>query len=225
MLKNNPYMKAYLNVINENTDIDKYQQIAKIIGGEYIPETNTIDCKGNKVRFEDYWINEDGSFNFKLINTSNDWSFMFYDCTNLTHLPDDFTIPEGVIDCSSMFSDCKSLTHLPDDFTIPEGVINCYRMFSNCKSLTHLPNNFTIPNSVEDCSYMFNWCTSLIHLSENFTIPESVEDCSYMFYECESLSHLSNHFHVPYDVNCTGMFAWCTKLGATDPKAYMIWEM
>ena len=199
MLKSNPYMKAYLNIISESSSVEKYQQIAEEIGGVYIPETNTIDCKGNKVYFKNSWLDENGSFNFKLINTSNNWSYMF--------------------------DDCDKLIYLLDNFTIPNGVIGCHRMFSNCKFLTHLPKNFTIPNSVIDCSYMFNWCISLIHLPENFTIPESVEDCSYMFYQCSNLTHLPENFHIPYNVTDYGMFAWCNKLKTIDPKAYMIWEM
>jgi len=199
MLKNDPYMKAYLNVINESTDIEKYQQIAKEIGGEYIPKTNTIDCKGLKVQFEDYWLDQNGSFTFKLINTSNDWSNMFYDCVNLNHLPEDFMIPNHVVDTN--------------------------RMFYGCESLQYLPDNFTIPNSVVDCSWMFKYCYFLIRLSDNFTIPKSVTNCRGMFKFCESLTQLPYCFHIPEDANSNNIFDGCDKLENKDPKAYMMWEI
>ena len=202
MLKTNPYMKAYLNVINEdtnNTNIIKYQSIAKEIGGEYISETNTIDCKRNRVYFNNEWLDENGSFNFKLINTFNDWSFMFNYCDKLTHLPKDFIIPNGVTNCSNMFCHCESLTHLPDNFTIPGSVTNCECMFDGCVLLTHLPDSFTIPNNVKNCEFMF--------------------------VNCESLTYLPDNFHIPVDVDSTEIFTGCTKLEYTDPKAYMMWEI
>lgn len=201
MLKNNPYMKAYLNTINESTTIDikKYQQIAAEIGGEYVIETNTIDCKGNKVWFKNNWLNENGSFDFKLINTNNNWSNIFYDCDKLTYLPEDFTIPEGITDCSCMFKNCYKLTHLPEDFTIPEGVTDCSYMFENCYELTHLPEDFTIPNTVVNCNGMF--------------------------YFCESLTDLPDNFHIPKEAKHTIIFYDCDKLQNKDPEGYIMWEL
>ena len=160
MLKNNVYVKSYLNIIKESVDVEKYQRIAKGIGGEYIPETNTIDCKGNFIRFDNWWLNEQGSFDFKLINTSDDWSFMFNGCNCLKYLPEDFTIPEGVKNCSAMFQQCTSLTHLPENFTIPNSCTNCYSMFFRCVSLTKMPDNFHIPSRC-DCFNMFYCCERL----------------------------------------------------------------
>ena len=227
MLKNNPYMKAYLNtIIKEDTNnIEKYQQIADEIGGVYIPETNTIDCKGNKVKFKNNWINENGTFDFKLINTSNDWSKMFYNCTNLTHLPEDFIIFNNVTDCHEMFRDCTSLIYLPDNFTIPKNVINCCSMFRCCDSLTHLSNNFNIPESVVNCNNMFSFCKKLIQLPDNFTIPNSVIYCNFMFYLCKSLTHLPNKFYIPADAECIDIFYGCIKLENKDLNAYMMWEI
>ena len=210
MLKNNPYMKSYLNIISESSNIEKYQQIAKEIGGVYIPETNTIDCKGKKVKFKNSWLDENGSFNFKLINTSNDWFDMFKWCA-LTHLPDDFIIPEGVTNCSSMFENCKSLTHLPDNFIIPNTVIDCFCMFSGCESLTHLPDNFTIPDSVTCCNAMFYECYNLTHLPDNFTLSDNIIDCNSMFYDCIKLKKLPDNFTIPNNIkDCNSMFYNCS---------------
>jgi hypothetical protein len=204
MLKNNVYMKSYLNVIYESvsmSSIKKCRRIADEIGGKYNIKTNSIDCKGNKVRFKNSWLTN-GTFNFKLINTSNDWSNMFkyYDCNKLTHLPEDFTIPNTVTNCGRMFTFCNSLTHLPDSFIIPNGVTDCNNMFYNCKSLTHLPDNFTIPNNITDCSFMFGNCSKLTHLPENFHIPKNVIDYSFIFNGCDKLEN-------------------------KDPEAYRMWDI
>ena len=159
MLKNNVYVKSYLNIIKESVDVEKYQRIAKGIGGEYIPETNTIDCKGNFIRFDNWWLNEQGSFDFKLINTSDDWSFMFQ-YTKIKYLPEDFIIPDHVKCVQQMFAMCLRLTKVPYNFTIPNGVTNCRLMFFRCESLTELPPNFHIPTHA-DCTNIFHDCDKL----------------------------------------------------------------
>ena len=170
MLKNNPYMKAYLNTIKESSistvSIKKYQKIAEEIGGEYIPETNTIDCKRNKVYFKNDWLDENGSFDFKLINTSNDWSFMFNYCTQLKYLPDDFIIPDDVKDCSSMFQKCTQLKYLPENFTIPESVKDCDSMFFGCYQLVELPPMFHIPYNCHSFNIFFG-CDALHKLRKD----------------------------------------------------------
>ena len=113
------------------------------------------------------WINENGSFDFKLDNTSNDWSDMFKYCKLLTHLPENFNLSNSVTDCSLMFKECKSLTHLPDNFTIPNNTTSCHRMFSDCKSLTHLPNNFHIPENAY-CTGIFHECDKLENKDPEF---------------------------------------------------------
>ena len=225
MLKNNPYMKAYLNVISESSDIEKYQSIAKEIGGEYIPETNTIDCKGNKVKFKNTWLNNKGSFDFKLINTSDDWSGMFSHCSKLSHLPEDFIIPEGVTECYYMFADCELLTHLPKEFKIPNSVVDCNYMFIRCVSLWELPNNFILSNNIITCRGMFVDCKFLTNLPDNFTIPESVMDCSDMFAGCNGLKCLPDNFRIPNNSICNDIFYGCHNLENKDPKAYRMWEI
>ena len=228
MLKNNPYMKAYLNTIKEDINVEKCQQIAKIIGGEYDVETNTIDCKGNKVLFENGWLNEEGSFDFNLINTSNDWSYMFSKCFNLTHLPEEFIIQgDNVVNCKRMFYGCNHLKHLSKNFTIPEGVVNCYGMFDGCASLTNLPECFILPNSIKNCALMFYDCLYLEHLPEKFSIPNGTENCRSMFNRCMSLTHVPEGFTIPNSVEDTNlMFNECYDLkNNKDPNAYKMWEI
>ena len=172
--KNNNDLQYYGKqlFIQENPNASKEELIAFEIGGEYIKETNTIDCKGNKVRFKNEWLNEEGTFNFKLINTSNNWTCMFDGCFKLIKLPDNFTIPNNIISCEAMFYHCIRLLRLPDNFTIPNSVTDCDDMFNNYINLRELPDNFTIPDNVKDCSFMFYKCEKLTKLPDNFSIPK-----------------------------------------------------
>ena len=112
----------------------------------YDPKTNTVDCHNNKILFHDECLNNEQTFDFKLINLNTDLSFMFSEAYNLNKLPDDFIIPEQTTNCESMFNECCELTELPSNFKIPKNVKNCKRMFENCNNLLHLPLNFKIEN-------------------------------------------------------------------------------
>ena len=64
-------------------------------------------------------------------------------------------ISNSITDCSYMFYNCSSLTEIPETLTIPNLVTNCSNMFYGCSNLTAIPSTLTIPNSVTNCSYMF----------------------------------------------------------------------
>lgn len=131
-------------MLNQYIQISKGQRFADRNNVKYNPSTNTVDCLNKVVVFQNQDF-VDGTFNFKLINLSNNCSNMFSRFTSLTHLPEDFKIPDSVNYCSGMFSNCRSLTHLPGDFILPNNVTECSFMFSDCTSLKELPDNFTIP--------------------------------------------------------------------------------
>lgn len=67
--------------------------------------------------------------------------YMFYECTSLTELPEDFNLPQSLdtVDesfAAYMFSSCTSLTTLPEGFTMPQNIsilprYFAYRMFEN----------------------------------------------------------------------------------------------
>jgi len=162
----------YYKFLKENPNASKEDWIAYQIGGKYDPKTKIIDCNGNYIQFKDEWLNDEGTFDFNFINVTNDWSNMFFMCTNLTKLPDNFAIPNNVKRCDFMFSNCTNLTKLPDNFTIPNSIIRCDGMFFRCKNLTKLPDNFTIPNNVENCRWMFFNCENLKELPDKFNIPK-----------------------------------------------------
>ena len=159
--------------LKQHPDKTKKDYIANQIGGEYDLKTNTLDCKGNHIRFKNEWLNDEGIFDFNLINLSDNLNLMFYICTDLKKLSDNFIIPEGTTSCTYMFQDCVNLTELPNSFILPNSINNCYCMFYNCFKLKKLPDNFTIPNNVKDCYNMFNGCIDLKELPKNFTIPKN----------------------------------------------------
>ena len=209
MLKNNSYMKAYLNTIIKESTEDYYRFIAKEIGGKYIPEINTIDCKGH---------------DFKLINTSSDWSNMFSSCYDLKYLPEDFTIPNHVTNINGTFSH-TNLFYLPNNFTIPNNIESCSVTFSCCAWLTHLPESFRISENTKTCSFMFCNCRALKYIPEGFTIPNSVEFCMSMFENCMSLPSLPKSFHIPANSSCRNIFEGCDNLTFHNPERYMMWEI
>ena len=224
MLKNNSYMKAYLNTIKEDINVEKCQQIAKIIGGEYDVETNTIDCKGHDVRFHNDWLNKKGSFDFKLTNTSSYWTNMFNSCYDLKYLPKDFTIPNHVTNIDGAFSH-TNLLYLPNNFTIPNNIESCSCTFSCCAWLTRLPESFRISENTKTCSFMFCNCRALKYIPEGFTIPDGVEFCMSMFENCMSLPSLPKSFHIPANSSCRNIFEGCDNLTFHNPERYMMWEI
>ena len=186
----NDYYKADLEYygkqifFKKHPNASKEDLIAFEIGGMYDSKTKIIDCKGNKVQFKEEWLDENGTFDFTFINATESWSYMFYGCTKLKKLPNNFTIPNTVTNCRNMFAGCENLEKLPDNFIIPNIVINCRDIFYNCKNLIKLPNNFTIPDSVKDCSFMFYNCINLTKLPDNF----SIYDCmAYNIFEGSGL--------------------------------------
>lgn len=204
MLKSNPYIKSYLNIIKESSiDENPTEKQIKSIEDEnhcvYIHETNTFDCQGNGFVFVNDDFNKNGSFTFKIINVGTNWSHMF--------------------------EKCDKLKYLPEHFIIPQGVTRCGYMFRNCYNLQYLPTNFTIPNTVENCYHMFMNCQSLIQLPINFTVPQSVTNCNYMFEGCQSLTSLPSNFHVPIECNTYEIFKGCSSLDNQDIETYRMFEV
>ena len=66
------------------------------------------------------------------INTKEDISSPVR--TERIYLPDNFTLPNTVINCKEMFLDCYLLEKLPDNFHIPYNA-NCENIFHECNKL------------------------------------------------------------------------------------------
>ncbi|MDY4724395.1 MAG: BspA family leucine-rich repeat surface protein, partial [Bacilli bacterium] len=80
---------------------------------------------------------------------------MFYNCTNLTTIPQLDT--SNVTDMSYMFYRCSSLKTIPQLDT--SKVTNMNNMFYNCTNLTTIPQLDT--SNVTDMSYMLYNCSKL----------------------------------------------------------------
>ena len=97
-----------------------------------------------------------------IIDFSNvtDMSYMFYNCTNLTTIPELNT--SNVTTMYYMFVNCSSLTTIPELDT--SNVTTMYYTFYGCNRLTTIPELDT--SKVKNMHYMFYACTNLT------TIPE-----------------------------------------------------
>ena len=107
---------------------------------------------------------------------------MFYNCTNLTMIPQMDT--SKVTDMASMFYNCNNLTEIPQMDT--SKVTTMSSMFYYCNNLTKIPQMDT--SNVKSVSSMFNYCASLM------VVPEiNVQNCTAvsMFSYCASLKTLN----------------------------------
>ena len=165
--------------------------------------------------------------------------YMFYNCSQLTSLPNYFNLPRkinivGEKFATSMFSHCKNLISLPNNFNLPQdisGLVNTdftRSMFSHCESLTLLPDNFNIPQKITRsegwfATSMFSNCISLKYLPDNFNIPQGITEVGELFVyglfqSCYSLQYLPNGFSLPETIDSIGdnfaawMFRYCTSL-------------
>ena len=112
-------------------------------------------------------------------NGVTDLSSMFYECRNLTSIPELDT--SNVPDMSYMFYYCRSLTTIPKLDT--SNVTNMKDMFYYCDNLETIPELNT--SNVTNMEYIFANCQKLT------TIPKldtsNVTTMYYMFYNCKSL--------------------------------------
>lgn len=132
-----------------------------------------------------------------------DYSYMFGNCEQLTHLK--YIDTSNVTTMAYAFNDCKSLTSIE---LIPTGnVKDMQGMFSYCKSLQTIPLLDT--SNVENMLGMFGDCTSLQ------TIPQlntsKTTSTFEMFRNCTSLQTIPQ-LDLSNVIRITGMFYGCTNL-------------
>jgi len=65
-------------------------------------------------------------------------SLHLYDCTSLTHLPDNLKVKGSLY-----LNICTSLTHLPDNLKVGGNL-----HLRDCTSLTHLPDNLKVEGNL-----------------------------------------------------------------------------
>ena len=149
-----------------------------------------------------------------IIETANwtDMSSMFYNCTNMTHIPRYDT--SSVTSMDNMFTQCYSLNTLP--LLDTSKVIDMGFMFYSCTSLISLP---TIDASrVRDVEAMFYYCTSLTDIKGllNLGMYGNLIGTDTLFKDCDNLTHdsLLNIINNLYDRKTAGYSVLTLKLHA-----------
>ncbi|MCL2135924.1 MAG: leucine-rich repeat protein [Coriobacteriia bacterium] len=172
---------------------------------------------------------------------------MFYECSSLVSLPEDFNLPQGLRSVESgfasfMFSKCSNLVSLPQAFNLPQSIASAddlfaSNMFYECHRLTALPKGFSLPKCQTEAgrSYaegMFRNCFSLQDIGDSFSFPKDLSVvgdyfASDMFAKCNSLQSLPKSFNLPQSLTEVGanfaskMFSDCTSLQGL-PKNFNI---
>jgi hypothetical protein len=128
---------------------------------------------------------------FNLPNLT-DCSYLFYNCNNLTAIPDNlFDNNTEVISFGSCFRDCSNLTAIPDNlFDNNTEVTRFDTCFSGCSNLTTVPSNlFQYNTLVTNFSSCFYECTDLITIPSNlFQYNTLVTNFSSCFYNDSSIT-------------------------------------
>ena len=140
----------------------------------------------------------------------------------ITHLPDNFKIPEGVKVTDGMFESSKIVT-LPNGFTIPNSVTTMESMFENCRNLVSLPEGFKISENITNAKYVFMGCKSLMEVSKMFTKTADNADFNKFFGGCTALTQLPEGFTLPQ--NNIDAYLMFNKTGLTSlPDSFVIYE-
>ena len=135
-------------------------------------------------------------------NLAQDWNNAFYNCRNLTNLPDPFYNTSNATNMYYTFSDCRNLTTIPNFDT--SNVTSMYGMFYYCNNITTSPNFNT--SNVTDMTGTFHYCENLT------TVPNfdtgNVTSMADMFRNCYNLITVPN-FDMSNVITVVNMFANC----------------
>jgi len=149
---------------------------------------------------------------------------LLFGCQNLAYLPNDFNLPQGLIEvgdsfASGMFHWCLSLTNLPAGFNLPQGLTEVGDYFAsgmlyNCSRLTNLPAGFNLPQGLSKvgnsfASGMLSWCLGLTNLPAGFNLPQGLIEvgdsfANGMFSTCQNLTLLPAGFNLPQGLTEVG---------------------
>ena len=214
--KKNELIACYKNEnIKYNNEIVVFYKNLKENNGKEIDIKIRLINKINMSNIIKYCV-----LNLSKWNTNNisDMSYMFYNCSSLSSLPDlSKWNTNNVTNMSNMFYNCSSLLSLPDLSKWNTNNIKYVKnMFYNCSSLSSSPDlsKWNI-NNVIDMSWMFYNCSSLSSLPDlSKWNTNNVIDMGNMFYNCSSLLSLPdlsiwNTNNVKYMINT---FSKCSSL-------------
>jgi hypothetical protein len=135
---------------------------------------------------------DNASSNFSLVGYDYAFYRMFYGNTNLRSVSKNF-LPALALssNCySNMFRDCSNLTSAPD---LPATTVTSYGyycMFSNCGNLINPPTIAATTLGYQCCYYMFCNCTSLVTAPDLLSETLTNYCYYYMFKGCSKLNYI-----------------------------------
>lgn len=150
-------------------------------------------------------------------NTNNTWITKVYNCdlatmgttdvigmfsySQISELPNNFTLHHGITDVSYMF-EYSIIRTIPDSMTLPAYTSRMQYMFSNCYSLMAIPSSFwpsgigfTYPSNIYFNNMFYNCFRATGTVPANklwgtsFAYTPQTNDC---FYGCTSLDNYSS---------------------------------
>lgn len=155
---------------------------------------------------------------------------IFKNCKKLTNLPNNLFInnTNNIKFLNDFCYNCESLIDIPDDFIMPNHVINSENMFYNCINLQKLPSGFSLSNSLLNCSHMFYNCSSLLEIPTSVQIPSDIQTLESFCNGCASLTSIPEsiwpaNFNIKYDINIVSAFCNCTFASGFAPY-YKLWQ-
>ena len=145
----------------------------------------------------------DGCWQYDDTANVTDMSYMFYNCSRLTTIPQFDT--SKVTSMNSMFYFCSRLTTVPQFDT--SNVTSMASMFYNCSRLTTIPQFDT--SNVTSMQEMFSNCSNLTIVPQLDT--SKVTSMYSMFSSCSSLTTVPQ-FDTSKVTSMNSMFSYCSSL-------------
>lgn len=146
---------------------------------------------------------EDGTLEFSDTSNVTNMSYMFYNCSNLTTMPQ--LDMSNVSTVASMYYGCNKITSLPQ-----LNIDNVKDAGSMCYGCSSLKGKISLSiSNATNINSMFRECTNLEEVE--LTTTEKLEDAPYAFYNCTKLkkASISNTANIDY---MNGMFYGCTNI-------------
>ena len=153
---------------------------------------------------------------------TRDYLYAFYECVNLTFLPDDFADPnrywfKNSSRLQATFYRCFSLKFLPEGLFGDSEQTNCssyYQMFYECRNLRYIPYLGVRTNGNTNIRYMFFNCLDLKAIPRGFNMQkaQAIDRTFYACRECYDFSQMGNLD----DIERTSNFAMDQAFGNLD---------
>ena len=176
-----------------------------------IIRTITADSSPNTISFKE--IEELVSVEY--IDTTNitDFSEMFQDCINLTHVDFNSIDTSNVTDMSFMFDGCTGLLSLDLSGINTGNVVNMQNMFSGCTGLFSLDLDLLNVSKVNNMNAMFQGCSNMSGLNLRGWDVSNVSNMGWLFADCTNLLNVNlRGLEINNTTVITSMFDGCLVL-------------